>query len=148
MKITSVLIYGCKLRELCSSAVSVTLVKKNINEPQSAFWVQNKKLLSASTITEINQNRPKSELVLGNIIQIYDSIHVCWLFFQADIWQFPCGNRQLNSFGRDRKNRGLVKNKCTCTKSFHMQNQHFGNSTEISFIWIFNDIYNVNFMWK
>lgn len=77
MKITSVLIYGCKLRELCSSAVSVTLVKKNINEPQSAFWVQNKKLLSASTITEINQNRPKSELVLGNIIQIYDSIHVC-----------------------------------------------------------------------
>ena len=51
-----------------SSAVSFTLVKKNINEPQSAFWVQNKKLLSASTITEINQKRPKSELVLGNII--------------------------------------------------------------------------------
>lgn len=60
-----------------SSAVSFTLVKKNINEPQSAFWVQNKKLLSTSTITEINQKRPKSELVLGNKIQIYDSIHVC-----------------------------------------------------------------------
>ena len=62
---------------ICSSAVSFTLVKKNINEPQSAFGVKYKKLLSTSTITEINQKRPKSELVLGNIIQIYDSIHVC-----------------------------------------------------------------------
>ena len=134
---------------ICSSAVSFTLVKKNINEPQSAFGVKYKKLLSTSTITEINQKRPKSELVLGNIIQIYDSIHVCWsTFFQGDIWQFPWCNRQLNSFRRDRKNRGLVKNKCTCTKSVQMHNQHFGNSTEMIFIWIFNDIYNVNFMWK